>query len=118
MAVKVKVTVTQTAGKLAIDVDQEPIRLAGLGPVDIFWKVKPSAWKFTEDARGDSTGITIKNLVANRFVDHKGRDDQGNPSKNDHKWQRTQSDGNAYSYTISVTDGKNTIIWDPTIMND
>ena len=112
VTVTVSVDETNPAKKVvSISVDKEPVDLRGLpDDEEILWTVQPDPWMFTQDASG-STGIEIKSHHG-RFTNKKGT------GRKHHKWKRKNRGGGTHRYTISVTDGTNTLIWDPTIQND
>src|SRR6266404_6105875 len=77
-----------------VKVDQEPVHVGGKDGIE--WVVDSDGWTFTQDRKGDSDGIDIKDPKKN-FEDKKGKD------RKKHKWDRVTKDNQTYRYTISVT---------------
>ena len=94
-----------------IMVDEDPVDLADVDEGNhannsnarIHWKIATSGWEFTVD------GVVIDDTV--RFTN------KGQPSATHHTWQREKKDRHNHKYSIGVTDGTITLIWDPWIIN-
>ena len=119
----VEISVSTDGGKLAITIDPDPVQVqSGVQPkTHIVWKIASNGWEFSQDESDPpiSTGITIKNPSPKGvFANEHGLDDQGNSSKKHHRWKIRATNNTQYNYTISMTNGTNTITLDPTIMND
>lgn len=114
MSKDIKVTVTKSvsssgSANISIEVDEDPINLINLGNTPIHWDIddpNKQGWKFTDD------GIALKGSWSGKFVNHGA--ESGNKR---YKWNRDNSDGIVYHYTISVTDDRSTATWDPSIIN-
>ena len=89
-------------GRFMVAVDEEPIKIRDEAhPVKIMWKIVPQAWSFIRDK-----GIDIKN---------------GPPSQQESEKvylaHFRSRDGVIYKYSINLTNGTDTVTWDPTIVN-
>ena len=105
---------------ILISVDEDPLDLVGVDEgnnVDnpnahINWKISTTTgWKFAPN------GIAI-DRAQGKFTDkgHPGGD------KNHHRWQREKKEvvtdpDHKHKYTITVTDGKTAVSWDPWVVN-
>ncbi len=101
-----QVNVTVTGDQ--ISVDRDPLNLVGQGrEVEIMWILQTSGWQFT------SAGIVIHNNTNGMF--HGGHLAQQNTR---FIWIDMNTGGLTYKYAINVTNGVNTLNWDPSILND
>jgi hypothetical protein len=91
-----------TQGRFMVVVDEEPIKIRDEPhPVKIMWKITPQPWSFVRDR-----GVDVKNGPASQQV-----------SEKIYMVQFPTRDGVIYKYWINLTNGTDTVTWDPTIMN-
>lgn len=102
----IQASVTVTPAGIQVSPDTIDLTGQGQGAVVIQWDIDTTGWSFT------SSGIGMGNP---------NFDDNGSPPGNRQRYTRTRSpngaDGTTVKYSINVTDGTNTQMLDPSIIN-
>ena len=89
-------------GRFLIAVSEEPIKLQDdPHPVNVSWRISRDGWSFVRN-----NGVDIKRGPPTQHVSDKH-----------YVAHFRATDGVVYKYWINLTNGTDTVTWDPTIMN-